>query len=435
MSIRSTITLAVALSLAACAKDKNGGGAPAQAGATASAQGDTTTPPSPIATVAQAGPITSAPVVTLSPATTVPVTPEEWEQFDYSAALIPTSAFEKLSLDEVKRIRGIIFGKHGRVFEDSTIQQWVVTRPWYTPDTSFTNARLSDGDRQNLEIVREAEAAKHKQIEIGDMRFYQNHVITEAMLGEHSAKEWEVLEAEVLANHGYVFSTGDEENEDDARNGDLQKYFDERYWYRKDTAFASKDLSAIEKQNLDTIALAIMRQDKRAISPGVMNLFQSTPLTEQMLTNLTLVDLRLIRNEIYARHGRPFKTEWLTWTFKQEPWYKPRADYSDSDLSEIEKANVKLVTKREDELHLALSTTLLQPADLKGLTDEDARKLRNEIYARHGRRFTDPKLQHYFESFAWYKPSKSFSERELNETEKANAILIRRKENGAFVPG
>ena len=439
MSTRVTIIVALALTVAGCARDKNGGNSrAAQAGATAAAKTDSTTPAAPIATVAQAGPIASAPAVTLSPATTVPRTPEEWEQFDYSAALIPASALAPMSLDEVKRIRGIIFGKHGRVFEDSTIQHWLVTRPWYKGDTSFTNARLSDGEQQNLEVVREAEAAKHKQIEVGDMRFYQNRVITEAMLGDHSAMEWEVLEAEVLANHGYVFSTGDEEYEDDARNlqvGDLQKYFDERYWYRKQPQFAAKDLSAIEKQNLDTIALAIMRQNKRAISPGVMNLFQSTPLTEQMLDNLTLADLRLIRNEIYARHGRPFKTEWLAWRFNQEAWYKPRADYSDSELSEIEKANIKLITKREDELHLALSTKLLTPGDVKGLTDEDARKLRNEIYARHGRRFADPKLQHYFESFAWYKPNGNFRESDLNETEKANAILISRKEHGEFVPG
>lgn len=439
MSTRSTITMALALALAGCAKDKNGGGSPAQAGASASAKADTTTPASPIAAVAQAGPIASAPAVTLSPATTVPGTPEEWEQFDYSAALIPPSALAPLSLDEVKRIRGVIFGKHGRVFEDTTIQHWLATRPWYKPDTTFSNDRLSEGDRQNLEIVREAEAAKHKQIEPGDMRFYQNRVITAAMLGEHSPQDWEVLEAEVLANHGYVFAEDDDDYDtDDKRNlqrSDLQKYFDDRYWYHKNRAFASKDLSTIEQQNLDTLALAVMRQEKRSVSPGVMYLFQSTPLTEHMLDNVNLADLRLIRNEIYARHGRPFQTQWLSWRFKQEPWYKPRKDYSDAELSETEKANIKLIAAREDELHQALSTKLLSPVDVKGLVPDDARRLRNEIYARHGRRFQDPKLQRYFASFSWYKPDKNFRESDLSQTEKLNAILISQYEHHKFTEG
>lgn len=435
MSTRVTRALAIALTIAGCAKDKERAAKPAvQTGATTSAVA-----PSSQVTVSTAAPIASAPDRTLTVAATAPATTEGWEQFDYSAALIPASALAPLPLLDVQRIRGIIFGKHGRVFEDSTLQSWLSARPWYKADSSFTNARLSDGERQNLEIVREAEAAKHKQIEPGDMRFYQNRVITEAMLGEHSPPDWEVLEAEVLANHGYVFSEGDEDDyTDDKRKlqrSDLQKYFDERYWYRKNPEFASKELSAIEQQNLDTIALAVMRQNKRSVSPGVMYLFQATPLTEQMLENVNLADLRLIRNEIYARHGRTFQTEWMAWRFRQEPWYRPRKDYSDAELSEIEKANVKLIAKREDELHQALSTKLLTPDDVKGLNPDDARRLRNEIYARHGRRFQDRKLQRYFASFSWYKPNGSFRESDLNEMEKLNAVLISQYEHGKFTEG
>jgi N-acetylmuramoyl-L-alanine amidase len=71
------------------------------------------------------------------------------------------------------------------------------------PDDTFTNARLTARERRNLDVVREAEAAKHTQVEPGDMRFYRARVLTAAMLGTHSPQDWEVLRAEVLAEHGY----------------------------------------------------------------------------------------------------------------------------------------------------------------------------------------------------------------------------------------
>jgi hypothetical protein len=154
-----------------------------------------------------------------------------------------------------------------------------------------------------------------------------------------------------------------------------------------------------------------------------------------MLAGISIADLRLLRNEVYARHGRIFQTKWLAEEFRQYPWYTPRPDYSDAQLSPIEKANIALIARREQMLHESLSTRLLDVADVRGLRHEDARRLRNEIYARHGRRFRDPTLRRYFESFAWYKPNPGFREEMLNPTEKANALLISRYEDGRFTEG
>jgi hypothetical protein len=361
-------------------------------------------------------------------------TTDRWEQFDYASKSVTTATLDSLPLITLQHIRGIIFGRHGRIFEDTTLQHWLASRPWYHPDTSFTNASLWPREKENLDLVREAEAKKHTQIETGDMRFYQNRVITTAMLGTHSPQDWEVLEAEVLANHGFVFE-GDLDDDRQLQGDDLQKYFDERYWYHPDPQFKAEELSPTERQNLDTMALAVMKQNERAVSPGVMNLFQNTALTEAMLTNVNLADLRLLRNEIYARHGRPFATPWLADHFRSEPWYKPRSDYSDAELSPIERANIAVIAKREDELHRSLSTRLLTAGDVRGLRPDDARRLRNEIYARHGRRFHDPMLQMYFASFSWYKPNDEFRENQLNETERLNAELISQYEHGRFTEG
>ncbi len=65
--------------------------------------------------------------------------------------------------------------------------------------------------------------------------------------------------------------------------------------------------------------------------------------------------------------------------------------------------------------------------DLAGFTAEQCRLARNEIYARHGRRFSDPALQRYFDSLSWYsgtiEPS-DFNDNVFNSYERANCRLI-----------
>lgn len=75
----------------------------------------------------------------------------------------------------------------------------------------------------------------------------------------------------------------------------------------------------------------------------------------------------------------------------------------------------------------------LTEADLDGLTGEQLRLARNEIYARHGRIFDSPDLKEYFERQPWYlgtTPSSQFSESVLNGWERANLELILQVEEG-----
>ncbi len=77
------------------------------------------------------------------------------------------------------------------------------------------------------------------------------------------------------------------------------------------------------------------------------------------------------------------------------------------------------------------STRRLTDADLEGLTKEELRLARNEIYARHGRLFKDNELQAYFNSKEWYKGTiapDAFPESLLSDIEKANIYLIKEHE-------
>ena len=73
------------------------------------------------------------------------------------------------------------------------------------------------------------------------------------------------------------------------------------------------------------------------------------------------------------------------------------------------------------------SDTLLTRADLEGLSAEDCRIARNEIYARHGRMFDDAELQAHFDACDWYTGSiapDDFNEDMLSDIEVANKDLI-----------
>ena len=69
----------------------------------------------------------------------------------------------------------------------------------------------------------------------------------------------------------------------------------------------------------------------------------------------------------------------------------------------------------------------LTEKDLKGLSADELFKARNEIYARHGRKFVDQELQDYFDEKSWYEriyEPDEFPENALSTVEKNNAKLI-----------
>ena len=59
--------------------------------------------------------------------------------------------------------------------------------------------------------------------------------------------------------------------------------------------------------------------------------------------------LRLMRNEILARHGYVFEDEDLKEYFSKQPWYKPAQSNDGIELSFIEKLNVKLIENAESD--------------------------------------------------------------------------------------
>jgi len=333
---------------------------------------------------------------------------------DFGKTSIKQVQAQKLEMFDLKLLRGIIFGRHGRVFKDYDIKSYLEEQPWYKSNADFNNSMLNDIERRNLDVIRIAEASKHDTIQPGDMRYWRDRPIPPRKLGKHSGAEWKVLLAEVEAIHGKRF------------DGEpwLQQYFEERYWYFPDDKYDAKKLSAIEQKNLAILSDAQKKQRKVALLPGDMEYFENKTVTEQMLHGLSLHELRLLRNEIYARHGRMFHADWLQQYFSFQPWYAADENFKDEQLSGNDKVNVETIVQYENQIHQDLSTKPITRTLLEGLFLEDARQMRQEIYARHGKVFKEAWLQKYFSSFDWYKADPNFTDAALTDVEKKNIDTI-----------
>ncbi|HEY0457842.1 MAG TPA: YARHG domain-containing protein [Pyrinomonadaceae bacterium] len=354
----------------------------------------------------------------------------KWDKFDFTKKKVTKAQLEKLQyqtddieeINELAILRGIVFGKHGRVFIERSIQDYLEKQPWYKPNKAFKNSVLTPMERANLDLIRLAEAERHDNVQPGDLRLWTKKEIPDDKLYSGSATDWQIMIAEIEAIHGKAFPEQEW----------LQKYFDERYWYKRNPKYSPAVLSEFERKNLEKLSSLKEELHKTAVSVGDMDKFQNVLLTEELLKGVSLNDLRMMRFEFYARRGRKYTTPGFSQEFEWRDWYKPIKDQSKVKLNKIEEQNVKLIEKKEAEWREILATEEISPEMLDGLFVEDLRVLRNEIYARHGRVFKDKELQKYFSEQPWYKPNPDFKDEMLGEKDFKNLSVIREAEENSL---
>jgi hypothetical protein len=70
-------------------------------------------------------------------------------------------------------------------------------------------------------------------------------------------------------------------------------------------------------------------------------------LQKEDLLFLSSVQLRTLRNLIFAIHGYKFRSPDLREYFGSQEWYSPSDAFSDSDLTDIERRNIALIQELE----------------------------------------------------------------------------------------
>lgn len=86
----------------------------------------------------------------------------------------------------------------------------------------------------------------------------------------------------------------------------------------------------------------------RVASDAIFTMNASTEaFTEESLKNLRKLDLEILRNSIFARHGYSFKKSSLRYFFESSDWYVPVSNNVDNDLTALEKQNITLLKRLE----------------------------------------------------------------------------------------
>jgi len=104
-----------------------------------------------------------------------------FEKVNFAKTRLTKARISKLKVDgdvdEVALLRGVVFGKRGRIFKERSIQDYLEKQPWYKPNKDFSNSMLTTMERANLDLIRLGEAEKHPFVEPGDMRIWKGRRI------------------------------------------------------------------------------------------------------------------------------------------------------------------------------------------------------------------------------------------------------------------
>lgn len=105
-------------------------------------------------------------------------------------------------------------------------------------------------------------------------------------------------------------------------------------------------------------------QQETLVNANWEDVITNTLLNTPYLMNIPREQLRLMRNEILARHGYTFKSKDLRDYFSSKWWYKPGTNNAAIKLNIIEQTNVELI-KSEEAVEPGL-----HPADVAGDVDQ-----------------------------------------------------------------
>ena len=123
-----------------------------------------------------------------------------------------------------------------------------------------------------------------------------------------------------------------------------EEYVPYEEWVTETKTFNSESLDYFDI-SLDTChrASQIKIDIQKYFINGDYKLASCRPLKNNDLVDLTKNELRLMRNEIFARYGYKFNSIDLQKHFLSKEWYNGYASNVDTYLTDVEKKNIKLI--------------------------------------------------------------------------------------------
>jgi hypothetical protein len=269
---------------------------------------------------------------------------------------------ERLSLRELAILRNTIFARYGwGGFRKPWLREHFQKQPWFKPDPKFSYKRLSKVDRKNVSLI----AAAEMSLRYVDLENRRDELLASA------GKQWgdaPVWDGKKTCRVPETLTGEDERAELDAR---ILASKDCYHVEKVTEGPAAPDLDKLGAEARIELGLLSRAMGEFALDDGQReNVAGSLDQVLQVkeLRLLSLRDLRLLRNTIYARRGRAFKSPLLQEHFARMPWYKADPAYTDERLTKTDKRNVDLIRAVEKEFGGALTD-----ADFKRANPSQAR--------------------------------------------------------------
>jgi serine/threonine-protein kinase len=133
------------------------------------------------------------------------------------------------------------------------------------------------------------------------------------------------------------------------KQGDEPQYFDKTgKKINKKGNFGKTDAKTGSTSSNDNS----IRETTKAEETDILSVLSPTVLSTRLLTENDLrvaskEELRILRNTIFAKHGRKFVSKDLQDYFGTKEWYHPQYKEVDHLLNNIEKKNIAFIQKHE----------------------------------------------------------------------------------------
>jgi len=219
----------------------------------------------------------------------------------YDRAVKPAD-LEGRTLRELALMRNTIYARAGHGFRKKWLRDYFTAQPWYKPLAVDDNTKITKLDRANAALIAQAEESQ-KQPELKQRR------------------------DDILARQ----KAGTATPEDDV------------------------ELTILNTRLGQWAAAAAEAKPPADVSPLEDPTQLDHLITVEQLSNLSRRDLRILRNTVYARHGRQFKSKLLQEYFDNMVWYERDPAFAEKQLTKVDVTNIRLIKNVEDSLGGAMT--------------------------------------------------------------------------------
>ena len=342
--------------------------------------------------------------------------------------IFPDTDKELLTEEDVKDLpaqllaygRYEILAKHGELFESEELKDYFGTQKWYfgfLADEKEVEGLLNDYEKENLAFLKKQEKAE------GEYELDQKDF------------DYELVEKWLAG----TYVPGEEETGTGGQEAGAEKKEEESSGKKK---AGDKKNSGKEAEKAETEAPAAeVKETKAAETEAPAAEVAGTKAAETEAPAAEVAETKAVETEAPAAEAAETKvpeTEAAAGSEKDSKF----EDLSGVDLFDLSPEIQETETK-EKETEAAEDTRseyIFADADTRYLSQEEVDKLslqavcyaKNEIYARHGRKFLSTELQEYFNDKSWYQgtvEAEKFSPSVFNKYESDNIqILVKAEE-------